>query len=99
MILSCQQFKEGEKMKLNPNFLTHTTNGENYMIPTAEAKFKGMVKSNETAAFIIECLKNDTTEDEIVDKLLTEFSGADRETVKRDVSRVIEQLKGIGAIE
>ena len=86
-------------MKLAKNFLTHTTNGENYMVPTAEAKFKGMVKSNDTAAFIIECLKTDTTEDEIVDKLLAEFSGADRETVKRDVSCVIEQLKGIGAIE
>ena len=86
-------------MKLKPTFLTHTTNGENYMIPTANAAFKGMVKSNDTAAFIIECLKTDTTEDEITDKLLTEYSGADRETVRRDVSAVIEKLKGIGAIE
>ena len=32
------------------------------MISTSDTKFKGIVKNNETAAFIIECLKADTTE-------------------------------------
>ena len=86
-------------MKLRSCFLTHTTDGENYMIPTAEAAFKGIVKSNDTAAFIVECLKTDTNEDEITDKLLSEFSGADRDTVKRGVSGIIEKLKSIGAID
>ena len=86
-------------MRLNKNFLTHTTNGENYMIPTANAKFKGMVKSNDTAAFIVECLKTDTNEDEITDKLIAEYSGADRTTIARDVSGIIKKLKGIGAID
>ena len=63
-------------MKLNPKFLTHVTKGEHYMISTSDTKFKGIVKNNETAAFIVECLKSDTTESAIVDKLLTEYKGA-----------------------
>ena len=48
-------------MKLNPKFLTHETFGEHYMIGTGITAFNGIVKSNETAAFIIECLKSETT--------------------------------------
>ena len=47
-------------MKLDPNFLTHVTDGEHYMISTTDTKFNGIVKNNYTAAFIVECLKSDT---------------------------------------
>ena len=86
-------------MKLNPKFLTHVTKGEHYIISTSETKFKGIVKNNETAAFIVECLKTDTTQSAIVDKLLSEYEGADRPTVERDVANVIGKLRSIGAIE
>ncbi len=85
-------------MKLREEFLIHNSGGENYMVPTAKAKFKGIVKSNETAAFIVGCLKTDTTEDEITDKLLAEYTGADRATVSRDVAAVIAKLRSIDAI-
>ena len=57
-------------MRLGPKFLTHVTKGEHYVISTSDTRFKGIVKNNETAAFIVECLKEDTTETAIVDKLL-----------------------------
>ena len=85
-------------MKLNPKFLTHETKGEHYMISTGDAAFKGIVKSNETAAFIVECLKTDTTEASIVDRILTEYEGADRATVSCDVSDIIGKLRSIGAL-
>lgn len=85
-------------MKLNPKFLTHTTKGEHYIISTSDTDFKGIVKNNETAAFIVECLKTDTTESEIVDKLMSEYKGADRPTVEHDVENIIGQLRSIGAI-
>ena len=91
--------KKGITMKLNPKFLTHVTKGEHYMISTSDTKFKGIVKNNETAAFIVECLKADTTESAIVDKLLAEYKGADRPTVERDVANIIGKLRSIGAIE
>ena len=85
-------------MKLNPKFLTHTTKGEHYIISTGDTRFKGIVKNNETAAFIVECLKTDTTESGIVDRVLAEYTGADRETVARDVAEIIGKLRSIGAI-
>lgn len=85
-------------MKLNPKFLTHVTKGEHYMISTSNTKFKGIVKNNETAAFIIECLKTDTTESAITDKLMKEYKDVDRPTVERDVANIISKLRSIGAI-
>lgn len=86
-------------MKLNPKFLTHETKGEHYMISTSDTQFKGIVKNNETAAFIIECLKADTKESAIADKLMNEYKIADRSTVERDVANIIGKLRSIGAIE
>ncbi len=85
-------------MKLNPKFLTHDTGGEHYIVSSGGTRFNGIVKSNGTAAFIVECLKNDTTEREITDKILERYSGADRATVERDVANVIGKLRSIGAI-
>ena len=86
-------------MRLNPKFLTHETKGEHYMISTSDTKFNGIVKNTETAAFSVECLKADTTESAIVDKLLSEYKGADRPTVERDLANIICKLRSIGAIE
>ncbi|MEE5993780.1 MAG: PqqD family protein [Oscillospiraceae bacterium] len=86
-------------MKLNPKFLTHFTKGEHYIISTSGTRFSGIVKNNETAAFIVECLKSDTTENQIVDKLLSEYSGADRATVQKDVADILNKLRSIGALE
>lgn len=54
-------------MKLNPKLLTHETKGEHYIISTSDTKFKGIVKNNDTAAFIVECLKIDTNESAVAD--------------------------------
>ena len=86
-------------MKLNPKFLTHEIRGEHYMISTSGTKFSGIVKNNETSAFIVECLKTETTENQIVDKLLSEYSGADRATVQKDVADILNKLRSIGALE
>ena len=86
-------------MKLNNNFLTHITRDEHYMISTGDTSFKGIVKNNETAAFIIECLKNETTENQIVDNILKEYSETNRNIVEKDVANTIEKLCSIGAID
>lgn len=85
-------------MKLDPNFLTHVTDGEHYMISTTDTKLNGIVKNNYTAAFIVECLKSDTTESAIVDKMLLEYSNAERTVVEHDVSNIIAKLRSIDAI-
>ena len=85
-------------MKLNPKFLTHNTKSEHFIISTGGTRFNGIVKNNETAAFIVECLKSETTESAVVDKLMNEYKGADRPTVERDVKTIIGKLRSIGAL-
>ena len=85
-------------MKLNYHFLTHELNGETLIVPTAGADFHGLIQGNKTLAVIADCLKQDTTEEEIVDTLCARFDG-DREVIKADVAEAVKKLKEIGAID
>ena len=87
-------------MKLKTGFITHKVGKEQMMVAAGPAAklFHGMVRSNETAAFIIDCLKKETTEDAIVEAMAARYE-APRETIEKDVHGVIEQLRGIGALE
>lgn len=61
--------------------------------------FHGMVQSNETPAFIVDCLKHPTTEDAIVDAVLCEYAGVDRQTVVEDVREILAKLRSIHALD
>lgn len=84
-------------MKLNPKFLTHETKGEHITVSTTGTKFNGLIRSNPTAAFIVESLKTDTTESAVVDKLLAKYD-VDRPTAEKDVADMIGKLRAIGAV-
>lgn len=84
-------------MKLNPKFLTHETKGEHITVSTTGTKFNGLIRSNPTAAFIVESLKTDTTESAVVDKLLAKYE-VDRPTAEKDVADIISKLRAIGAV-
>lgn len=84
-------------MKLNSDFITHTSGNEQLMISVG-GSFNGIVRSNSTAAKIIELLGEETTEEKIVDALL-EIYEVTRERVTADVRKVISDLRGIGAID
>lgn len=87
-------------MKLREGFVTHMVGEEQMMVASGPASkfFHGLVRSNETAAFIVDCLKKETTEAEIVDAMLEEYE-VSRETLERDVHGIIEKLNSIGALE
>ena len=65
-------------MKLKDGFITRTVQGTQMMVAVegSGTNFHGLVRSNETAAFIVDCLKTDTTEERIVDRLLEEYDVA-----------------------
>ena len=84
-------------MKLNPKFLTHETKGEHITVSTTGTKFNGLIRSNPTAAFIVESLKTDTTESAVVDKLLAKYE-VDRPTAEKDVADIVGKLRAIGAV-
>ena len=85
-------------MKLNHHFLTHELGGETVIVPTAGADFHGLIQGNKTLAVIADCLKQDTTEEEIVDTLCARFDG-DMEIIAADVAEAIARLREIGAID
>ncbi len=85
-------------MKINKAFITHDDGNQKLLVSTGASKFSGLVRSNETAGFIISCLENDTTEAEIVAKLQKKYDGP-KEAMERDVKKVIDQLRKIGAID
>ena len=85
-------------MKLKKEFVTYDTDGKQIMVSVDTKRFSGMVKSNETAAFIINCLKEETDADSIVEKMLQEYD-APREVIANDVQKVIDKLQEIGALD
>ncbi len=85
-------------MKLSDAFLSHDDGDEKLVVSTGAAKFSGMARGNETAGFIITCLETDTTEDEIVSKMLAKYD-APEDIIRRDVQKIIGQLREIGAID
>lgn len=87
-------------MKLIEGLITHKVGDEHIMVGAGDAAgiLNGIVKSNETAAFIIEQLKKETTEAAIVDAMLEEYE-AEREDVEQGVASIVAKLREIGAIE
>ena len=85
-------------MKLNDTFVHHNMDGQTVIVPTAGADYHGLIQGNKTIGDIADCLKQDTTEEEIVDTLCARFDG-DREIIKADVAEAVKKLKEIGAID
>lgn len=84
-------------MKLKDGFITHESDGEQVMVAAGDVKFAGLVRSNKTAAFIVECLKKETTKDEIVDAMAAKYD-APKDIISRDVEKILDKLRSIGAI-
>ena len=85
-------------MKLREGFITHESNGEHITVTAGNTAFNGMIRSNSTAGFIVECLKSDVTREDIVEKMLAKYDAA-REQIEADVDKILEQLQSIGAID
>ena len=85
-------------MKLNKNFITHISGEDNMIVSSGATDFAGIVKGNQTAGVIFECLKEETSEEKIVDKVYEEFD-APKEQIEKDVKRVLDELRKIGAID
>lgn len=85
-------------MKLKDVFLTYEEDGEQIMVASDTKKFSGLVRSNKTAAEIVEALKTETTKEQIVKRLLEKYEVSE-ERVSVDVERILETLRSIGALD
>ena len=80
-------------MKLKENFITQQIDDEQIIVST-NSDFSGMARSNTSAAFIVDCLKSDVSEDEIVDRMF-EVYDAPRNVLAADVKKILNTLREI----
>ncbi len=85
-------------MRLRSDFITQDIDDVRFIVPVGNESFSGLVKGNKTAAFIVDLLKEDTTEDKIVDAMCAKYN-ASHEVIASDVSMVLGKLRSINAIE
>ena len=84
-------------MKLKDTYITHDSDGEQILLDTSSS-FAGLIRSNKTAAFIVECLKEETTQEKIVEAMFEKYD-APKEVLAKDVSEMIGKLRKVGALD
>lgn len=84
-------------MKLKDTYITHDSDGEQILLDTSSS-FAGLIRNNKTAAFIVECLKEDTTQEKIVEAMFEKYD-APKDVLAKDVSEVIGKLRKVGALD
>ncbi|MCR4577400.1 MAG: PqqD family protein [Clostridiales bacterium] len=85
-------------MKLNDKFLLHNAGSESILVPVGGAGFSGVVRGNKTLGAILELLKKDATEAEIIASMKGRFD-APEGAIERDVATVLAELRKIGALD
>ena len=87
-------------MQINKDFTIQKVGAQFVAVPVGETSktFHGMVRLNETGAFLWRALaERDMTEAELVDALLAEYD-VSREIAERDVHRVVSALAESGIL-
>ncbi len=87
-------------MKIKTGFLLSEVAGKTYAVAVGERsrEFRGMISLNDTAKFLWEKLKDDTTAEELVAALLSEYE-VDEETAKESVKEFLSELQEAGILE
>ena len=87
-------------MKLNTDFIMQEMEaGVSVLVPTGDSsqKFHGIIRLNESAAFIVKALAEETTEEAIVEALGKEYEGT-TEQFSASVANTLAKLREVGAI-
>ncbi len=85
-------------MKLKNNIITQDIEDTQFLVPVGAEAFSGIIRSNATAAFIVNCLKQETTKEAIVEALCAEYD-APKDVISADVDQILETLRGVNALE
>lgn len=84
-------------MRLKEGFILHNVGDEHMAVATGEAAkgFNGIVRNNETAAYIFELLQEETTEDAIVAAMCERYE-AEEERIRADVQKLLGKMREAG---
>ena len=85
-------------MKLKQDFITHNTARKSLLVPVGGKGFAGVVRGNKTLGAILELLKTDVTEPELVAAMCARFE-APETVIAADVQRALNELRRIGALD
>ncbi len=85
-------------MKLKDTFIMSSALGGYILLSVDSKEFNGVIRLNETASFIVEQLKNQTTEANIIEAVCTRYN-VKLETAKKDTWQIINELRSVGAID
>ena len=87
-------------MRLKEGFVLRKIAGEDVVIPIGNniADFNGVVRLNESAAFLWKALQRETTKDELIKSLIEEYK-IDKKLATNDVEQFINKLKQNKVIE
>lgn len=84
-------------MKIKDCFISYESDGDNVIVDTS-ASFSGIIHINSSAAFIVECLRTNTTEAEILEKMKNKYDATDAE-LSAGIADVLGKLRSIKALE
>ena len=87
-------------MKIKDGFVTRKIGDRIIAIPVGSnsQSFNGMITLNETGLFIWNCLTNDTTVEEIADKIIAQYNTTKDEAIIA-VNNFVDELKASNLIE
>lgn len=85
------------RMKLKDEFIIQDIDDTQFMVSVGVKGFTGLMRNNETAAFIVNCLKKETTEEAIINALWQTYD-APMEMISADVRGVLDTLWEIHAL-
>lgn len=87
-------------MKIKEGFIVKNVAGSCVAAATGKAyeSFNGIITLNETGEFLFTNMLTETTADELVDKMISEFD-VDKTTAKKDVDAFVNKLMEAGILE
>ncbi len=86
-------------MRLKEGLIFHQVGEEHMAVATGEAakSFNGIIRNNDSAAYIFELLQNDISQEEIVSAMCERYD-ADQEVIAADVAEIIAKIKEAGLL-
>lgn len=87
-------------MKIKSGFAKRKIADSNIVVPVGKATndFNGMITLNESGSFFWDCLTSDTSVDEVVKKVTSEYD-IDENTARKDIENFVYMLRNNNLLE
>ena len=82
-------------MKIKKGFILRKVSSEYMVVAMGEAgeKFNGMIRMNDTGAFIWNIIKEGASQEEIITKMCENYEDLNRETAENDLNEFLKSIE------